>query len=46
MNHVKDQMMGKAKKNMGKISGDKNLEMRGKAQETKGDVKDALHKIS
>lgn len=41
----KDKIGGKIKEAAGKITGDKKLEVKGKLQSVKGEVKDKAHKV-
>lgn len=43
MGSTSDKMSGNAKQAAGKVSGNKELQAKGKLEEARGNVKDALH---
>ena len=45
VNNKAEEVAGKVKKNVGKASGDKDLEAEGRVDEAKSDVKQAVEKI-
>lgn len=46
MSIASDKLSGKAKQALGKVTDDRELELKGKAQEAKGSIKQTVQKIA